>query len=184
MSIKETILKDCFIIDPKVFKDKRGYFLESFNQESFQKATGLQIDFVQDNESFSTKGVLRGLHFQKGKYSQAKLIRVISGEILDVVVDIRPDSPTFLQHFSIKLSSNNKKQLFVPKHFAHGFLVLSETAIINYKCDEYYHKESESGIIYNDRHLNIDWLLESKDFILSEKDQKLPSCRELFSIKG
>lgn len=184
MKIKETLLRDCFIIQPDLYKDERGYFLESFNQFNFQKATGLEVNFIQDNESFSSKGVLRGLHFQKGENSQAKLIRVISGEILDVVVDIRPNSPTFLQHFSIRLSSDNKKQLFIPKHFAHGFLVLSDTAIINYKCDEYYHKESESGIIYNDVDLNIDWLLDSKDFILSDKDQNLPSCRELFSIKS
>lgn len=182
MNIEDTKLKDCFIIKPHVFKDERGYFLESFNQESFQEATGLQVDFVQDNESFSTKGVLRGLHFQEGKYAQAKLIRVVSGEILDVVVDMRPDSPTFLQHFSIQLSSKNKKQLFIPKHFAHGFLVLSETAIVTYKCDEYYKKESESGIIYNDVDLKINWLLDPEAFILSEKDQMLPSCRELFSI--
>lgn len=180
MKVEKTALQDCFIVEPKIFEDNRGYFYEIFNKRNFKEQTGLQVNFVQDNESFSKKGVLRGLHFQKGKYAQAKLIRVVSGEILDVVVDMRQDSPTFLKHFSIQLSSKNKKQLFIPKHFAHGFLVLSETAHINYKCDNYYNKQAESGLIYNDKSININWGNEL-EFIISEKDQALPTLRELIT---
>ena len=137
-------------------------------------ALGQEVNFVQDNESFSSKGVLRGLHFQKGKCAQAKLVRVVHGSVLDVAVDLSPDSTTYGQHFSIELSADNKKQLFVPRGFAHGFVVLSETAVFSYKCDNYYNKESESGIIYNDPTLNIDWKLPSEQLQLSEKDLQLP----------
>lgn len=175
MIAKETKLKGCFILEPRVFEDSRGYFFESFNQNTFNKLIGQNVNFIQDNESFSSKGVLRGLHFQKGEHAQAKLVRVIKGKVLDVAVDIRPDSLTFGNHVSIELSEENKKQLFVPRGFAHGFIVLSDTAIFSYKCDNFYNKESEGGIIYNDASLNVDWQLNKDQFIISEKDAKLPN---------
>jgi dTDP-4-dehydrorhamnose 3,5-epimerase len=180
MKATETKLKGCFVIEPSVFNDDRGYFFESYNKEKFEKLTGSTVNFVQDNESFSSKGVLRGLHFQKGAHAQAKLVRVTHGEVLDVAVDIRPDSETFLQVVTERLSAENKKQLFVPRGFAHGFIVLSNTVVFNYKCDNFYNKASEGGIIYNDETLHIDWLLDSKDFLVSEKDLVLPTVKELF----
>ena len=174
MNVIETKLKGCFIIEPRVFQDNRGYFFESFNQQQFNKLTNTTTNFVQDNESFSSKGVLRGLHYQLGKFAQAKLVRVVKGKVLDVAVDIREDSETFGKHVAVELSAESKKQLFVPRGFAHGFIVLSETAIFSYKCDNYYNKESEGGIIYNDPQLNIDWQLSSNDLSLSEKDLFLP----------
>jgi len=179
MIVKETNLEGCFIIKPKVIQDKRGYFLESFNQAVFKEGLNRDINFVQDNESYSSKGVLRGLHYQKGDYAQAKLVRVIKGKILDVVVDLRADSPTFSKHMSIELSEDNKTQLFIPRGFAHGFVVLSDTAIFSYKCDNFYNKASEGGIIYNDKDLNIDWKLDEKEFIVSEKDLELPTLKEV-----
>ncbi|WP_295986436.1 dTDP-4-dehydrorhamnose 3,5-epimerase [uncultured Algibacter sp.] len=179
MIVKETNLEGCFIIKPKVIQDKRGYFLESFNQAVFKEGLNRDINFVQDNESYSSKGVLRGLHYQKGDYAQAKLVRVIKGKILDVVVDLRADSPTFSKHMSIELSEDNKTQLFIPRGFAHGFLVLSDTAIFSYKCDNFYNKASEGGVIYNDKDLNIDWKLDEKEFIISEKDLELPTLKEV-----
>ena len=179
MIVKETILEGCFVIQPKVIQDKRGYFLESFNQAVFKEGLKRDINFVQDNESYSSKGVLRGLHYQKGDYAQAKLVRVIKGKILDVVVDLRADSPTFSKHMSIELSEDNKTQLFIPRGFAHGFLVLSDTAIFSYKCDNFYNKASEGGVIYNDKDLNIDWKLDEKEFIVSEKDLELPTLKEV-----
>lgn len=175
MIAKETNLQGCFVIEPQVFEDTRGYFLESFNQRVFNELIGEQMDFVQDNESMSTKGTLRGLHFQKGIHAQAKLVRVTKGAVLDVVVDIRPNSPTFGRHLSLELSEHNKKQLFIPRGFAHGFIVLSNEALFSYKCDNYYHKPSESGIIYNDPRLNIDWKLAEETFIISERDKVLPT---------
>ena len=180
MKATETKLKGCFVIEPSVFNDDRGYFFESYNKEKFEELTGATVNFVQDNESFSTKGVLRGLHFQKGAHAQAKLVRVTHGEVLDVAVDIRPDSETFLQVVTERLSAENKKQLFVPRGFAHGFIVLSNTVVFNYKCDNFYNKASEGGIIYNDETLHIDWLLDSKDFLVSEKDLVLPTVKDLF----
>ncbi len=180
MKATETKLKGCYVIEPSVFNDDRGYFFESYNKGKFDDLIGSKVDFVQDNESFSTKGVLRGLHFQKGAHAQAKLVRVTHGEVLDVAVDIRPDSSTFLQVVTERLSAENKKQLFVPKGFAHGFIVLSDTVVFNYKCDNFYNKASERGIIYNDKTLNIDWLLDYKDFLVSEKDLVLPTVKELF----
>jgi dTDP-4-dehydrorhamnose 3,5-epimerase len=180
MKAIETKLKGCFVIEPSVFNDDRGYFFESYNKEKFEELTDSTVNFVQDNESFSTKGVLRGLHFQKGAHAQAKLVRVTHGEVLDVAVDIRPDSETFLQVVTERLSAENKKQLFVPRGFAHGFIVLSDTVVFNYKCDNFYNKASEGGIIYNDETLHIDWLLDSKDFLVSEKDLVLPTVKELF----
>lgn len=175
MIIKETNLLGCFIIEPRVFNDERGYFLETFNQQSFQTALGIDVNFIQDNESASTNGVLRGLHYQIGDYAQAKLVRVITGKVLDIVVDIRKDSKTFGQHFSIELSEYNKQQLYIPRGFAHGFIVLSEMAIFSYKCDNYYNKASEAGIIYNDATLNLDWKLPEDSYIISEKDLVLPT---------
>lgn len=173
MEVKETKLKGCFIIQPQIFRDKRGYFIESFNLKTFNKTTGLNINFVQDNESQSSKGVLRGLHFQRGEHAQAKLIRVVKGRVLDIAVDMRADSETFGEHFSIELSEENKTQLFVARGFAHGFVVLEDETIFSYKCDNFYNKESESGVIYNDEDLNIDWQLPESDFIISEKDIEL-----------
>ncbi|MCF1190331.1 dTDP-4-dehydrorhamnose 3,5-epimerase [Mangrovimonas sp. AS39] len=175
MIVKETKLKGCFVIEPKVFEDERGYFFESFNQEKFNGAIGAEVKFVQDNESFSAKGVLRGLHFQNGAFAQAKLVRVIQGEVLDVAVDLRINSETFGEYVSVKLSGQNKKQFFVPRGFAHGFVVLSDTAIFSYKCDNIYNKESEGGIIYNDKSLNIDWEFPLDQAQLSEKDLVLPT---------
>ena len=178
MKILATKLKGCFIIDPPVFKDSRGVFFESFNKETFYKQTGLDIDFVQDNQSESTFGVLRGLHYQTGKMAQAKLVRVIQGSVLDVVVDLRKDSGTFGQHISVILDSTERKQLFVPRGFAHGFITLSDRSIFSYKCDNYYDKASEGGIIYNDATLSIDWHLPKEDLIISEKDLQLPTFME------
>lgn len=179
MDIKETGFKECFIIEPKIFRDKRGYFFESFNLETFNKKTGLNISFVQDNESLSQIGTLRGFHYQIGDYAQAKLVRVIKGKVLDVAVDIRKSSPTYGKHFSIILSEENQKQLFIPRGFAHGFLVLENNTIFSYKCDNYYNKESERGIIYNDKTLKIDWNFPKEQLILSEKDINLPTFKEI-----
>ena len=173
MKVKETFLKGCFIIEPKIFKDSRGYFFESFNQREFNNITGLNVNFVQDNEALSDKGVLRGLHFQKDEFAQAKLVRVIKGCVQDVVVDIRPNSKTFGKYFSIMLSGENKKQLFVPKGFAHGYCVLEDNTLFEYKCDNYYNSESEGGILFNDKDLNIDWNLDKDEILLSDKDKQL-----------
>tara|TARA_R100001377_G_scaffold76928_1_gene54000 strand:- start:1948 stop:2493 length:546 start_codon:yes stop_codon:yes gene_type:complete len=180
MGITETKLKDCFILEPQVFQDPRGYFFESFNQKSFFEATGQHVNFIQDNETFSSKGVLRGLHFQTGNFAQAKLVRVIKGRVLDIAVDVRQDSSTFGEYQTIELSEDNKKQFFLPRGFAHGFVVLSDTAIFAYKCDNYYNKESEAGIIYNDPTLNIDWQLSENELLLSDKDKMLPTFEAFF----
>ena len=177
MIVKETKLEGCFIIEPQVFKDKRGYFVESYNEKTFSKLIGLNTNFVQDNESQSSKGVLRGLHYQLGEYAQAKLVRVIKGSVLDVVVDLRSDSKTFGEHLSVELSEDNKTQFFVPKGFAHGFIVLEDDTIFSYKCDNFYNKKSEAGIIYNDTDLNINWKLLESEFIISEKDKDLPKFK-------
>lgn len=169
-----TAIKDCFIIECNVFEDERGYFLETFNQRGFNDLVDNEMTFVQDNESYSTKGVLRGLHYQTGDFAQAKLVRVIKGSVLDIAVDIRKDSETFGHHVAIELSEHNKRQLFVPRGFAHGFIVLSESACFSYKCDNFYSKAHEGGIIYNDPTINIDWKLPKSDFIISEKDLTLP----------
>ncbi|MFS4492755.1 dTDP-4-dehydrorhamnose 3,5-epimerase [Maribacter sp. 2308TA10-17] len=180
MKVIETKLKGCFVIEPKVFKDNRGSFFESYNKQKFENAIDREIDFVQDNQSISKKGTLRGLHFQMGEYAQSKLVRVLSGEVLDVVVDLRAKSETFGQHFKLKLSTENKKMLFIPKGMAHGFLTLSEEAIFAYKCDEYYHQASENGILYNDESLQIDWEYPMESVILSQKDRELSKFKELF----
>lgn len=178
MKVTETKLKGCFIIEPTIFGDERGYFFESFNKEKFKEMTGKEIEFVQDNEAFSNRGVLRGLHFQKGKFAQAKLVRVVKGKVLDVVVDLRPDSKTYGETISFVLSEENKKQLFVPRGFAHGYAVLEDNTTLVYKCDNYYQPRSESGIIYNDTALNIDWMLSENEIILSAKDRTLKSITE------
>lgn len=185
MKIKETSFKDLIICNPSIYKDERGYFVESYNESLFQELTGLSPQFVQDNQSRSSYGVLRGLHFQVGDSAQAKLVRVLEGEILDVVVDLRINKPTFGQSFSIILSAQNGTQLFVPRGFAHGFLVLSDHATFFYKCDNYYNKESERGLKYDDPALEIDWQIEAQDVLLSEKDQNnldFEAVKRLLSI--
>ena len=174
MNIEQTSIKDLIVLAPSVFEDARGYFFEGYNKNKFSDL-GLDINFVQDNQSFSKKGTLRGLHYQNPPFAQTKLVRVLQGEIIDVAVDLRKDSPTYGKHFSVLLSSENKKQLLVPQGFAHGFSVLSETAVVFYKCDQYYNKESEGGIRYDDPALNIDWGMDLKDAIVSEKDIILPT---------
>ncbi len=167
MNIKKTFIKDLLVLSPNIFADNRGYFLESYNKK--QLSTFVEDEFVQDNESMSTKHVIRGLHFQKPPHSQAKLVRVIQGAILDVVVDLRKDQPTYGKHFAIKLSAKNKKQLFIPKGFAHGFLTLKKNTIFSYKCSDYYYPETEECIHCFDKDLAINWKI--KDVILSEKDK-------------
>lgn len=181
MELQKTPLKDCFILKPNVFRDERGFFYETFNQKVFEKTTGLKVDFVQDNQSVSTKGVLRGLHFQNGEMAQAKLVRVVKGKVLDIVVDIRKDSETFGKSFSIILDAVEHLQLFVPRGFAHGFITLSKQSVFSYKCDNYYDKASESGIIYNDATLALDWHLPKEEFIISAKDLELPEFEEAIS---
>ena len=178
MTIKKTPLKDCYIIEPTFFEDERGYFYEKFNEKKFEELTGLNGHFVQDNISKSSYGVLRGLHLQKGEYAQAKLVSCLEGKVFDVAVDLREDSPTFGQWFGIELTPENKLQLYVPRGFGHGFSVLSETAVFSYKCDNFYQKDAEGSVIYNDPELNIDWKLPADAIILSEKDGKLPTFAE------
>ena len=178
MTVKETKLKGCFILEPKIFNDERGHFFESYNAEGFEKATGRKVNFVQDNQSFSKYGVIRALHYQIGPHAQAKLVRVLGGKVLDVAVDLRKESPTFGEHFTVELSAENQKQLYIPRGFAHGFSVLSETAVFFYKCDNYYHKESEGGIIYNDEELNIDWRIPQAEIRISKKDAILPDFKD------
>jgi dTDP-4-dehydrorhamnose 3,5-epimerase len=178
MNFIETKLKGCFLLEPKIILDERGYFMESFNENTFQKGIGQPVHFVQDNQSYSTRGVLRGLHYQTGEHAQAKLVRVLQGEVLDVAVDIRPESDTYGQHVAVLLSAENQKQLFIPRGFAHGFVVLSETATFFYKCDNFYNKESEGGIIFNDPSLQIDWQLSESELLISEKDNILTVLKE------
>jgi dTDP-4-dehydrorhamnose 3,5-epimerase len=182
MNFIETHLSGCFVLEPKVFTDERGYFLESFNETTFNNGIGQKVNFVQDNQSYSSKGVLRGMHYQTANHAQAKLVRVLQGEVLDVAIDIRPESSTFGQYFSILLSAENQKQLFIPRGFAHGFLVTSETAIFFYKCDNFYNKEAEGGIIYNDSSVNINWNFSEKELIISEKDIVLPTLENARNI--
>lgn len=180
MQFTQTKLKDCFILEPVKIRDARGYFFESFNERVFRELTHLDTHFVQDNQSFSTRGVLRGLHAQAGEHAQAKLVRVLQGEVLDVAVDVRPDSPTFGEHISVVLSAENNLQLFIPRGFLHGFAVLSDTASFFYKCDNFYHKASEYGVRYDDPTLGIDWRLSAEDIVVSDKDRELPSFKEVF----
>ena len=179
MNILSTGLEDCYEIHPKVFADSRGYFFESFSEKNFLEKV-YPTEFVQDNESKSDYGVLRGLHFQKPPYAQSKLVRVIKGAVLDVVVDLRRNSSSFGKHFIIELNEENKIQLFIPRGFAHGFVVLKNETIFQYKCDNYYHPESEGGIVWNDPELNIDWQINPNELILSDKDKKLPDFKDTF----
>ncbi len=173
MPFTENFINGITIFEPKVYPDQRGFFFESYNRQLFHD-NGILTEFIQDNQSFSVYGVIRGLHYQREPFAQAKLVRVLEGGILDVVLDIRSKSPTFGKTYSIVLSSNNKKQIFVPKGFAHGFSVLSETAVISYKCDQFYNKQSEAGIRFNDPGLSIDWQVPEDKILISEKDEQLP----------
>lgn len=174
MKLETTFINDLVVLIPAVFEDERGYFFESYSKSKMLDV-GIQIDFVQDNQSFSKRGTLRGLHYQNPPFAQTKLVRVLQGEIMDVAVDLRKDSPTYGKYFGIVLSAENKKQLLVPQGFAHGFSVLSETAVVSYKCDQYYNKPSEGGILYNDTSLNIDWGMDLATAIVSGKDLILPN---------
>lgn len=182
MKVEETFMRDLLIIAPTIFGDERGYFFESYNKTKFADI-GINIEFVQDNQSFSKKGTLRGLHYQNPPFAQTKLIRVLDGEIIDVVVDLRKDSHTYKKTFTMLLSAENKKQLLVPQGFAHGFSVISDTATVLYKCDQFYNKASEGGIKFDDPSLDINWGMDLKNAIVSEKDRVLPfieSCNSLF----
>uniref|UniRef100_UPI004048786A dTDP-4-dehydrorhamnose 3,5-epimerase n=1 Tax=Algoriphagus sp. TaxID=1872435 RepID=UPI004048786A len=182
MEISFTPIDGLFVLHEKVNYDDRGYFIEKYNELDFNKITGLNIKFVQDNQSRSSKGILRGLHLQKGIYSQTKLIRVIEGSILDVAVDLREKSPTFGMHYSVELTENNNLQFLIPVGFAHGFIVLSEFASVLYKVDKHYHPGNEIGIIYNDPKLNIDWRMSPENIILSDKDRNLGSLDDYLNI--
>lgn len=182
MQIEETPLKDCCILKPKIWNDARGFFFENYNKTTFENLTRIQTDFIQDNLAFSNYGAIRGLHMQLPPYSQAKLVYCLQGKILDVAIDVRKGSPTFGQSFAVELSEENKFQLFVPKGFLHGYSVLSETALVGYKCDDLYNKESESGIHPLDPTLNIDWQIPPEKQLISEKDQNAISLIELPEI--
>lgn len=175
MKVINTKLKDCYILEPTVFEDARGYFFESFNQNKFEELTGLNPTFLQDNQSKSSYGVVRGLHQQTGGYAQAKLVRVLEGKVLDVAVDVREGSETYGEYVSVVLSEENKRQLFIPRGFLHGFAVLSETATFFYKCDNVYNKESEDGVHPLDETLGIDWQIPVEEILLSEKDKQARS---------
>ncbi|PRD51921.1 dTDP-4-dehydrorhamnose 3,5-epimerase [Sphingobacterium gobiense] len=183
MKVTETKLKGCFILSPNKYGDSRGYFFESFNQRTFNELTDTDTHFVQDNQSFSTRGVLRGLHAQAGEHAQAKLVRVLHGTVLDVALDARPESETFGQHVAVELSGENNQQLFVPRGFLHGFVVLSETATFFYKCDNFYNKASECGVRFDDPALGIDWGTPKEKLLISDKDAVLPSFNEVFNTK-
>ena len=177
MEYIKTNIDGVYIIEPRVFLDQRGYFFEAWKQKEFNEHIG-PIDFIQDNESKSSYGVLRGLHYQKGEYAQSKLVRVIKGKVIDVAVDIRKSSPTFGQHVMVELSEENKRQFFIPKGFAHGFLVLSKEVVFTYKVDNVYAPQSEAGIRWNDPDLGIKWPIDSKDILTSEKDMKQPYMKD------
>lgn len=178
MNFTKTDLEGVYILTPRVFEDSRGYFFESYNKKEFEQ-NGLFYDFVQDNQSFSTYGTIRGLHFQKGDSAQAKLVRVISGEVLDVAVDIRRPSPTYGKHVAVRLSDKNQKQLLIPRGFAHGFSVLSDTAVFAYKCDNFYNKAAEGGLCVTDPDLNIDWQIDLKKANILDRDLNHPKLKEL-----
>ncbi len=178
MNVIETPIKGLLILEPRVFNDDRGYFFESYNQNTFKQATGLDINFIQDNQARSTQNVLRGLHYQNAPHAQTKLIRVLEGAIWDVVVDLRKDSDTYGKWFGVELSAENKVQFLIPKGFAHGYSVLSETAEVFYKCDDFYSKEDEGGLFYADPQVNIDWKIDLSKAIVSEKDKVQPTLKE------
>ena len=178
MKVTKTEIDGVFIIEPQVFEDERGYFFESYNKDKL-KEQGIAYDFIQDNQSKSKYGTIRGIHFQKGEYAQAKLVRVLEGTVLDVAVDLRKDSPTFGKHVAVELSAENHRQLMIPRGFGHGFSVLSETAVFAYKCDNVYNKASEGGLRYNDPKLGIDWKIDTDKAILSDKDKVNPLLEEI-----
>ena len=178
MNVIKTDIEGLYVIEPRVFADDRGYFFESYNQREFDEKVG-PVRFVQDNESRSQYGVVRGLHFQKGEHAQAKLVRVVEGSVLDVAVDLRPGSPTYGKHFSVELTAENHRQFFIPSGFAHGFSVLSQVAVFQYKCDNLYYPECEGAIIWNDPDLAIDWRIPTDRIILSPKDAKHPRLKDL-----
>ncbi len=178
MSFIKTKIEDVVIFEPRVFQDDRGYFFESYNEKLF-KENGIPNKFIQDNQSFSKYGTIRALHFQKGEHAQAKLVRVLKGKVLDVAVDLRPNSKTFGQHVAVELSAENNKQLFIPRGFAHGFAVLSKTATFAYKCDNFYDKESEGGLAFNDSELIIDWKIPQDKIIVAERDANHPTLKEI-----
>lgn len=180
MEVIKTSIEGVVIIEPRVFKDERGYFFESYSKREFDEKV-CPIDFVQDNESCSTKGVMRGLHFQRPPYTQSKLVRCVKGAVLDVAVDIRKGSPTFGKHVAVELTEDNHRQFFIPKGFAHGFAVLSDVAVFQYKCDEFYHPEADGGISILDNSLGIDWRIDPTDAMLSEKDTKHPLFKDFDS---
>ena len=179
MNVIKTEIEGVFVIEPQVFGDERGYFFESFNAERFLAETGVEVTFVQDNESLSKRGVLRGLHFQREPYAQAKLVRVVRGRVLDIAVDMRKDSPTFGRYVAVELSGENHRQMFIPKGFAHGYIALEDDTVFQYKCDEYYHPEVEDGIAWNDPQIGIEWPLSEDEITLSDKDRKHPTLKEL-----
>lgn len=181
MEVIKTNIEGVIIVEPRIFKDGRGYFFESFSQREFEEK-GCKTTFVQDNESKSSYGVVRGLHFQKPPFAQSKLVRVIKGAVLDVAVDIRKDSPTFGQYVSVELTGENHRQFFIPRGFAHGFSVLSEEVIFQYKCDNFYSPQSEGAIAWNDSDLNIDWRIPVEEVVLSEKDSKHPKLKDWQSV--
>ena len=181
MQVIKTALEGVLIIEPRIFKDARGYFFESYNKKAFDEAIGRKVDFVQDNESMSSRGVMRGLHFQRPPYTQAKLVRCVRGRVLDVAVDIRKGSPTYGQHVAVELSEENHRQFFVPRGFAHGFAVLSDVAVFQYKCDNYYAPEADGGISIADESLGIDWQLDPSEALLSDKDMKHPLLKDFDS---
>ena len=183
MKLTETYIPGLLVIEPDVFHDSRGCFFESFSERKFEELTGLKVDFVQDNESHSAYGTVRGLHLQTGEHAQAKLVRVASGRVLDVAVDLREGSPTFGRHFSIELSGENHLQMFIPKGFAHGFSVLSETAVFQYKCDAYYAPQSEDALIWNDSDLAIDWKIPAEDALVSDKDRRNKTFKQYLDKK-
>lgn len=180
MKVTKTDIEGVLIIEPRLFNDARGYFFESYNRKNYEEA-GITADFVQDNESCSTRGVMRGLHFQRPLYAQAKLVRCVKGKVLDVAVDIRKGSPTYGQHVAVELSEENHRQFFIPRGFAHGFAVLSDTAVFQYKCDNYYHPEADGGISIQDDTLGIDWQIDPTEALLSEKDTKHPLLKDFDS---
>lgn len=181
MNVIKTDIEGVLIIEPKIFGDNRGYFFESFNDETFRRETGVDTTFVQDNESKSRYGVLRGLHFQKPPYAQSKLVRVVKGKVIDVAVDIRKGSPTFGKYVAVELSEDNHRQFFLPRGMAHGFVVLSEEVIFQYKCDNLYHPETEGAVAWDDPEIGIDWKIAKDDVVLSDKDQHHPRLSEIVS---
>lgn len=178
MKIQQTDIADVWILEPTLHVDQRGYFFESFRADRFRSLTGLEVDFVQENEAMSRRGVVRGLHYQLAPYAQAKLVRVVAGTVWDVAVDMRRSSPTFGRYVAVELSAENKRQLFIPKGFAHGYAVLSEEAVFQYKCDAYYHPEAEAGVQWNDPTIGIRWPFAVEEMILSERDQLHPTFSE------